>query len=74
MAETTPAPPGATGPVDFTDRAHRPGKVIALHLNYPSRIAQRGRSPKFPGYFLKAGTSIAWTSPPPGARGGTSGR
>ncbi|MGQ1795904.1 fumarylacetoacetate hydrolase family protein [Kocuria oceani] len=61
MAETTPAPRGATGPVDFTDRAHRPGKVIALHLNYPSRIAQRGRSPKFPGYFLKAGTSIART-------------
>ena len=48
-------------PVDFTDRAHRPGKVVALHLNYPSRIAQRGRSPKFPGYFIKAGTSIAAT-------------
>jgi 5-oxopent-3-ene-1,2,5-tricarboxylate decarboxylase/2-hydroxyhepta-2,4-diene-1,7-dioate isomerase len=61
MAETTPAPPASTGPVDFTDRAHRPGKVIALHLNYPSRIAQRGRSPKFPGYFLKAGTSVART-------------
>lgn len=61
MAETTPVPPGATGPVDFTERANRPGKVIALHLNYPSRIAQRGRSPKFPGYFLKAGTSIART-------------
>ncbi|MCJ8504677.1 fumarylacetoacetate hydrolase family protein [Kocuria flava] len=61
MAETTPDSAGTTGPVDFTDRAHRPGKVIALHLNYPSRIAQRGRSPKFPGYFLKAGTSIART-------------
>ncbi|MEX5257092.1 fumarylacetoacetate hydrolase family protein [Kocuria arenosa] len=61
MAETTPAPPGSTGPVDFTDRANRPGKVIALHLNYPSRIAQRGRSPQFPGYFLKAGTSLART-------------
>lgn len=48
-------------PVDFTARENRPGKVIALHLNYPSRIAQRGRSPKFPGYFLKAGTSIART-------------
>lgn len=47
--------------VDFTERANRPGKVIALHLNYPSRIEQRGRSPKFPGYFLKAGTSIAST-------------
>ncbi|MCT2089300.1 fumarylacetoacetate hydrolase family protein [Micrococcus terreus] len=48
-------------PVDFTDRASRPGKVVALHLNYPSRIEQRGRSPKFPGYFIKAGTSIATT-------------
>ncbi|MGW9551414.1 fumarylacetoacetate hydrolase family protein [Citricoccus zhacaiensis] len=51
----------AAGPVDFTARQNRPGKVVALHLNYPSRIAQRGRSPKFPGYFLKAGTSIART-------------
>lgn len=45
--------------IDFTERANRPGKIIALHLNYPSRIEQRGRSPKFPGYFIKAGTSIA---------------
>ncbi|SJM60252.1 fumarylacetoacetate hydrolase family protein [Gulosibacter sp. 10] len=45
--------------IDFTDRENRPGKIIALHLNYPSRIEQRGRSPKFPGYFIKAGTSIA---------------
>ena len=51
----------APQPVDFTDRASRPGKVVALHLNYPSRIEQRGRSPKFPGYFIKAGTSIATT-------------
>lgn len=47
--------------IDFTERANRPGKIIALHLNYPSRIEQRGRSPKFPGYFIKAGTSIANT-------------
>ena len=38
-----------------------PGKIIALHLNYPSRIAQRGRSPQFPSYFLKPGTSLATT-------------
>lgn len=38
-----------------------PGKIIALHLNYPSRIAQRGRSPQFPSYFLKPGTSLAVT-------------
>jgi len=38
-----------------------PGKIIALHLNYPSRIAQRGRTPAFPSYFLKPGTSLAST-------------
>ncbi|MGN6503111.1 MAG: fumarylacetoacetate hydrolase family protein [Pseudolysinimonas sp.] len=37
----------------------RPGKVIALHLNYPSRIAQRGRTPEQPSYFLKPSTSVA---------------
>ena len=39
----------------------RPGKVIATHLNYPSRIAQRGRVPAHPSYFLKPTTSIATT-------------
>ena len=39
----------------------RPGKVIALHLNYPSRIAQRGRAPSRPSYFLKPVTSLAAT-------------
>jgi len=37
----------------------RPGKIIALHLNYPSRIAQRGRVPAQPSYFLKPATSVA---------------
>ncbi|MEV0055242.1 fumarylacetoacetate hydrolase family protein [Saccharopolyspora shandongensis] len=49
----------------------RPGKVIALHLNYPSRIAQRGRTPAKPSYFLKPVTSLAVTDQtverPPGA-------
>jgi 2-keto-4-pentenoate hydratase/2-oxohepta-3-ene-1,7-dioic acid hydratase in catechol pathway/regulator of RNase E activity RraA len=35
------------------------GKVVALHLNYPSRIAQRGRTPQHPSYFLKPTTSLA---------------
>ena len=39
--------------------ADRPGKVIALHLNYPSRIAQRGRTPAQPSYFLKPSTSVS---------------
>lgn len=37
----------------------RPGKVIAVHLNYPSRAAQRGRTPEQPSYFLKPTTSLA---------------
>ncbi|GAA4617039.1 fumarylacetoacetate hydrolase family protein [Saccharopolyspora hordei] len=49
----------------------RPGKVIALHLNYPSRIAQRGRAPAKPSYFLKPVTSLAASDQtvqrPPGA-------
>jgi 5-oxopent-3-ene-1,2,5-tricarboxylate decarboxylase/2-hydroxyhepta-2,4-diene-1,7-dioate isomerase len=39
--------------------ADRPGKVIALHLNYPSRIAQRGRTPAQPSYFVKPSTSVS---------------
>jgi 5-oxopent-3-ene-1,2,5-tricarboxylate decarboxylase / 2-hydroxyhepta-2,4-diene-1,7-dioate isomerase len=37
----------------------RPGKVIAVHLNYPSRAAQRGRTPRHGSYFLKATSSLA---------------
>ena len=36
-----------------------PGKIIAVHLNYPSRIAQRGRVPAQPSYFLKPASSLA---------------
>jgi 5-oxopent-3-ene-1,2,5-tricarboxylate decarboxylase / 2-hydroxyhepta-2,4-diene-1,7-dioate isomerase len=42
----TPAPP-------------RPGKIIAVHLNYPSRAKQRGRVPAFPSYFLKPASSVS---------------
>ncbi|HEY5320635.1 MAG TPA: fumarylacetoacetate hydrolase family protein [Galbitalea sp.] len=43
----------AAQPVD------RPGKIIAVHINYRSRAAQRGRVPSFPSYFLKPTTSLA---------------
>lgn len=33
-------------------------KVVAVHLNYPSRAAQRGRTPAHPSYFLKPPSSI----------------
>ncbi|MGO4434910.1 fumarylacetoacetate hydrolase family protein [Paenarthrobacter sp. RAF9] len=37
----------------------RTRKVIAVHINYPSRAAQRGRTPQQPSYFLKPATSLA---------------
>ena len=36
-----------------------PGKVIAVHLNYHSRAAQRGRVPTEPSYFLKPPSSLS---------------
>ncbi|MCZ2404887.1 fumarylacetoacetate hydrolase family protein [Paenarthrobacter sp. Z7-10] len=37
------------------------GKVIAVHLNYPSRASQRGRTPDQPSYFLKPSSSLSLT-------------
>ena len=42
----------------------RPGKVIAVHLNYRSRAAERGRIPDQPSYFLKPATSLAGSGDP----------
>ena len=36
-----------------------PSKVIAVHLNYHSRAAQRGRVPSEPSYFLKPPSSVS---------------
>jgi 2-keto-4-pentenoate hydratase/2-oxohepta-3-ene-1,7-dioic acid hydratase in catechol pathway/regulator of RNase E activity RraA len=44
--------------------SNRPGKILAVHLNYPSRIAQRGRTPTAPSYFLKPSTSASATGTP----------
>jgi 2-keto-4-pentenoate hydratase/2-oxohepta-3-ene-1,7-dioic acid hydratase in catechol pathway/regulator of RNase E activity RraA len=41
-----------------------PGKIIGVHLNYPARAAQRGRTPAFPGYFLKPATSVSTSGTP----------
>ena len=51
--------------------ADRPGKVIALHLNYPSRIAQRGRIPDAPSFFLKPSTSVSASGTPVARPAGT---
>jgi 5-oxopent-3-ene-1,2,5-tricarboxylate decarboxylase/2-hydroxyhepta-2,4-diene-1,7-dioate isomerase len=44
-----------------TDTLKQAGKVIAVHINYPSRAAERGRTPEQPSYFLKPSTSLALT-------------
>jgi 5-oxopent-3-ene-1,2,5-tricarboxylate decarboxylase/2-hydroxyhepta-2,4-diene-1,7-dioate isomerase len=36
-------------------------KVIAVHINYPSRAVQRGRTPAQPSYFLKPSSSLSVT-------------
>ncbi len=43
----------------FAGLPARPGKIVAVHLSYESRAAQRGRRPAFPSYFLKASSSVA---------------
>jgi 2-keto-4-pentenoate hydratase/2-oxohepta-3-ene-1,7-dioic acid hydratase in catechol pathway/regulator of RNase E activity RraA len=41
-----------------------PSKIIAVHLNYPSRAAERGRTPAHPSYFLKPPSSLSGTNQP----------
>ncbi|MGY5309270.1 fumarylacetoacetate hydrolase family protein [Nocardia gipuzkoensis] len=36
-----------------------PGKIVAVHLSYESRAAQRGRRPAAPSYFFKPASSVA---------------
>ncbi|WP_129787129.1 fumarylacetoacetate hydrolase family protein [Promicromonospora panici] len=55
QASVTGAPP-AGGPL-----AERPGKIVAVHIAYASRAAQRGRRPEAPSYFLKPASSLAAT-------------
>lgn len=37
----------------------QPGKIIAVHISYESRAAERGRRPKAPSYFFKPVSSVA---------------
>ncbi len=50
-------------PIPVTEETFsQAGKVLAVHLSYSSRAAQRGRTPKFPSYFMKASSSLAATN------------
>jgi 5-oxopent-3-ene-1,2,5-tricarboxylate decarboxylase / 2-hydroxyhepta-2,4-diene-1,7-dioate isomerase len=36
-----------------------PGKIVAVHVSYRSRAAERGTLPAWPSYFLKPSSSLA---------------
>ncbi|MGK4066636.1 fumarylacetoacetate hydrolase family protein [Rothia sp. HC945] len=44
---------------EVADVPVRPGKIIAVHVAYESRAAQRGRRPAKPSYFIKPASSLA---------------
>jgi 2-keto-4-pentenoate hydratase/2-oxohepta-3-ene-1,7-dioic acid hydratase in catechol pathway/regulator of RNase E activity RraA len=41
-----------------------PGKVVAVHVSYRSRAAERGATPSWPSYFLKPSSSLAESGDP----------
>jgi 2-keto-4-pentenoate hydratase/2-oxohepta-3-ene-1,7-dioic acid hydratase in catechol pathway/regulator of RNase E activity RraA len=41
-----------------------PGKVVAVHVSYRSRAAERGTVPAWPSYFLKPTSSLAASGDP----------
>lgn len=53
-----PGPAPGTPDAVTAALGRRPGKVIAVHLNYPSRAAQRGRTPAAASYFLEPSSSL----------------
>ncbi|RNE56500.1 fumarylacetoacetate hydrolase family protein [Cryobacterium tepidiphilum] len=55
----TEQPTHDQGDPRFAGLPTRPGKIIAVHLSYPSRADQRGRRPASPSYFLKPSSSVA---------------
>lgn len=41
-----------------------PSKIVAVHLSYSSRAAERGRMPRWPSYFLKPPSTLAASGDP----------
>jgi regulator of RNase E activity RraA/2-keto-4-pentenoate hydratase/2-oxohepta-3-ene-1,7-dioic acid hydratase in catechol pathway len=41
-----------------------PGQIVAVHLSYRSRAAERGRTPPWPSYFLKPPATLADSGDP----------
>ncbi len=42
----------------------KPGKIVAVHVSYRSRAAERGATPDWPSYFLKPSSSLASSGDP----------
>jgi 2-keto-4-pentenoate hydratase/2-oxohepta-3-ene-1,7-dioic acid hydratase in catechol pathway/regulator of RNase E activity RraA len=42
----------------------KPGKIVAVHVSYRSRAAERGTTPAWPSYFLKPPSSLAESGDP----------
>ena len=42
----------------------KPGKIVAVHVSYRSRAAERGTLPPWPSYFLKPSSSLAESGDP----------
>jgi 5-oxopent-3-ene-1,2,5-tricarboxylate decarboxylase/2-hydroxyhepta-2,4-diene-1,7-dioate isomerase len=57
--DATASPAGPAADPRFAALPQRPGTIVAVHLNYRSRAAQRGRTPEAPSYFFKASSSVA---------------
>ena len=55
----TKTPNNTVSPGDIQEIPVKPGKIIAVHVAYESRAAQRGRRPKLPSYFMKPLSSLA---------------
>lgn len=57
--DTSHKAPATAADPRFAALPARPGKIIAIHLSYASRAAQRGRRPEAPSYFFKPSSSVA---------------
>ncbi len=62
MTHGTPSSLSASS-LAASDLIEHAGKVIAVHINYPSRAAERGRTPSVPSYFLKPTSSLSTGGP-----------
>ena len=59
MEPTSTPQQDAAGHAQWPVLPLRTGKIVAIHLSYASRAAQRGRTPSNPSYFFKPSSSLA---------------